>query len=106
PGPFRPCAPAAEPLTWTCGRCLAGAGPSAPRARRRLRSEAADQDPLPRDDVGLAAQQRSALPFGHSAPNALFNPFLEGLHQTLSAHRAARADGLGPILPGAVREQL
>src|SRR5690606_37619435 len=59
----------------------------------------------PGRDIGAAAQQRPPLPFGHAAPDAVFDPVVQRLGQAFGAHRAAAADELRAVLRGPLHEQ-
>jgi hypothetical protein len=60
----------------------------------------------PAHDVRPAAQQCAALALGHAAPHPELDAVVERVGQALGAHRAAHADGLGPVLRRAGHEQL
>ena len=63
------------------------------------------EQPPPGDHVRPAAQQGAALTLGHPAPDAELDAVVERVGQALGAHRAAHADGLGPVLGSALDEQ-
>src|SRR5690606_32958143 len=44
-------------------------------------------------------------PFGHAAPDAVFDPVVQRLGQAFGAHRAAAADELRAVLRGPLHEQ-
>src|SRR5215469_15697187 len=64
------------------------------------------QQIAPRADVWPTAEQRTALPFGHTAPDTELDPVIESVSKALCPHLAAAADQLGPVLRRALDEKL
>src|SRR5262249_61081479 len=60
----------------------------------------------PGGHVGAAAEQGTALAFGHAAPNPELDPVVEGVREALGTDDAATADQLGPVLRRPLNKQL
>src|SRR5262245_50311951 len=87
--------------------CARLAGPWRPLAQPyRLRLiECGLEHPPPARHLGVAAQQRPTLPFGHATPHAELDPVVQGVGEALVAHRAPPADPLRHVLLRALDEQ-
>ena len=67
--------------------------PAAERGHRGVvRGAGVSQELGPGRDVGPSAQQRTALPLGHPAPDPELDPLVERVREALGAHRADPAE--------------
>lgn len=55
---------------------------------------------------GTPAKQRTALAFGHPAPDSVLDAVVEGLGQALRPHGTPTADGLRTVLLGPLHEEV
>src|SRR6185312_1387500 len=60
----------------------------------------------PRGHVGAPAEERPALPLGHTTPDTELDSVVERIRKALRANRASPADQLGAILRCSLDEQL
>src|SRR5699024_5414458 len=63
------------------------------------------QHGVPIGDLGVAAQQRAALPLGHAAPDPPLDAVVECFGQAFPAHRAAGTEQPSTLLLGPLTEQ-